>query len=94
MNCDLSRTSSRNIASLNKCVLDDCIIVYIVKYKIWSTRIQTLRVRICLFHIGLHRKNIQYEKYKLQCYIMKRESLSKIVSYKNIVVNQTDTYKI
>ena len=37
--------------------------------------------------------NIQYEKYKLKCYIMKKVSLSVIVSYKN-VVNQTDTYKI
>ena len=39
-------------------------------------------------------KNIQYEKYKLKCYIMKKESLSIIVSYKNVVINQTDTYKI
>ena len=30
---------------------------------------------------------------KLKCYIMIKESLSIIVSYKNVVVDQTDTYK-
>ena len=34
---------------------------------------------------------IQYEKYKLVCYIMKKESLSIVVSYINVAVNQTDT---
>ena len=44
------------------------------------------------FHI--HTKlYIQYERYKLKCYILKKESLSIIVSYKNSI-NQTDTYKI
>ena len=47
-----------------------------------------------MFIFIFHRKNIQYEKYKLKCYIMKKESLSIIVSYINAVVNQTDAYKI
>ena len=37
----------------------------------------------------------QYEKYKLNCYhIMKKELLSKLISHINVVVNQTDAYKI
>ena len=33
-------------------------------------------------------------KYKLKYYIMKKESLSIVAYYINVVVNQTDTYKI
>ena len=39
-------------------------------------------------------KKIQYEKYKLKCDIMKNESLSVVVSYINVVVNQTNTHKV
>ena len=59
--------------------------------KFWFVKIR-IRIRICLFKYI--QKKIQYEKYKLKCYIMKKESLSIILSYKNAVVNQTDAYKI
>ena len=58
----------------------------------YSDTIIRIRIRICLF--SYTQKKIQYEKYKLKCYIMKKESLSIIVSYINAVVNQTDAYKI
>ena len=38
----------------------------------------------------MHTK-IQYERYKLRCYIMKKE-LTILVSYTNVVVNQIDAY--
>ena len=44
--------------------------------------------------IFIYTDKIQYEKYQLKCYIMKKESLSIIVSHINVVVNQTDAYKI
>ena len=44
--------------------------------------------------IFIYTEKIQYEKYKLKCYIMKKVSLSIIVSYINAVANQTDAYKI
>ena len=58
----------------------------------WYYSYLRIRIRICLF--SYTQKKIQYEKYKLKCYIMKKESLSIIVSYINVVVNQTDAYKI
>ena len=48
-----------------------------------------IRIRICLFS---YTHKIQYEKYKWKCYIMKNISI--MVSHINVVVNQTDSYKI
>ena len=53
---------------------------------------ENITIRISLFSYTQKKK--QYEKYKLKSYIMKKESLSIIVSYINVIVNQTDTYKI
>ena len=53
---------------------------------------RSMRIRICLFS---YLQKIQYEKYKLKSNIMKNKPLSSIiVSYINIVVNQTDAYNI
>ena len=38
----------------------------------------------------MYTPKIQYEKYNLMCYIMKKESLSILVFYINVVVNQND----
>ena len=44
-------------------------------------------------YFDIHTK-LQCEKYKLKCYLMKKESLSILVSYLNDIVNQNDAYKI
>ena len=54
--------------------------------------VHIVRIRVSLF--SYTQKKIECEKYKLRCYIMKRGSLSIIVSYINVAVNQTGTYKI
>ena len=43
------------------------------------------------FHIDTKKYN---ENYKLKCYIMKNESLSILVSYTNIAMNEADAYRI